>query len=91
MLIHNLEYLESTAGLTIEGGKAAKATPAAKPAKTKPAAVVPGTATAGADALSEAFGPFTSTYGVAGASTTPFSALSTASVRSTSSNSPIVK
>jgi hypothetical protein len=90
MLISNLDYLESAAGLAIEGGKGGKATTvAAKPA-AKPA-VVPGTATAGADALSEAFGPFTSTYGVAGASTTPFSALSTASVRSTSSNTPIVK
>jgi hypothetical protein len=84
MLISNLDYLESAAGLTIEGGKGGKAKPVAKPA------AIPGTATAGADALSEAFGPFTSTYGVAGASTTPFSALSTASVRSSSSNTPIV-
>jgi hypothetical protein len=88
MLISNLDYLESAAGLTIEGGKAAKVK-AAKPAPAP--VVVPGTATAGADALAEAFGPFTVTYAVSGASTTPFSALSTSTTRSTSSNTPIVK
>jgi hypothetical protein len=94
MLINNLDYLEFAAGLTIEGGKGGKVKSPAKSAATprkvgNDTTATPGTATASADALSEAFGPFTSTYGVSGASTTPFSALSTSSVRSTSSNTPI--
>jgi hypothetical protein len=96
MIINNLDYLEFAVGLTVEGGKGGKVkspapsavTPRKNAAPATPVAT-PGTATASADSLSEAFGPFTSTYGVSGASTTPFSALSTSSVRSTSSNTPI--
>jgi hypothetical protein len=75
MVIANLDYLESVSDLSIEGGKVKK---------------LKFLNQATADAIGEAFGPFTFTSAISGTSTTLGSSSSRASSISISSNKPFV-